>query len=269
MGSMSVVGTWRLVSSRAAELGRRRLRGPTGMPRSGFLIYGADGYMSATLMRPGRPHFASGDRLRGTPEEVRLANEGFLAYCGTYDGGRASRDHRPSRDGGGFPRTTWARTWSGASCWRTAPWRSRPSPSSGRARHGCSALSGRRRSPSARPTTPGGPAGPRDDGLVDGAADGRGESRAGCLPIGRRPCLASTSTLDPDDAAHGHAPRRGARSTDEGGMTEPAAAQAATPGGLPDGAVALPALEARRSTAAWRRSRWTSRRTAGSGPATS
>jgi lipocalin-like protein len=84
MGSISVVGTWRLVSSEgrssAGDVSRPYGDGPVGL-----LLYGADGYMSATLMRPDRPPFASGDRLRGTPEEIRLASEGFLAYCGTYD----------------------------------------------------------------------------------------------------------------------------------------------------------------------------------------
>ena len=84
MGAVSVVGTWRLVSSEgrssAGDVSRPYGDGPVGL-----LLYGADGYMSATLMRPDRPPFASGDRLRGTPEEVRLASEGFLAYCGTYD----------------------------------------------------------------------------------------------------------------------------------------------------------------------------------------
>ena len=84
MKSVSVVGTWRLVSSEgrssAGDVSRQYGDAPVGL-----LLYGADGYMSATLMRPDRPPFASGDRLRGTPEEVRLASEGFLAYCGTYD----------------------------------------------------------------------------------------------------------------------------------------------------------------------------------------
>ena len=84
MGAVSVVGTWRLVSSEgrssAGDVSRPYGDGPVGL-----LLYGADGYMSATLMRPDRPPFASGDRLRGTPEVVRLASVGFLAYCGTYD----------------------------------------------------------------------------------------------------------------------------------------------------------------------------------------
>jgi hypothetical protein len=84
VAQVSVVGTWRLVSSEgrssAGDVSRPYGDGPVGL-----LLYGADGYMSATLMRPDRPPFASGDRLRGTAEEVRLASEGFLAYCGTYD----------------------------------------------------------------------------------------------------------------------------------------------------------------------------------------
>jgi len=84
MGPISVVGTWRHETSEgrssAGDVSRPYGDGPVGL-----LLYGPDGYMSATLMRPDRPPFASGDRLRGTPEEVRLASEGFLAYCGTYD----------------------------------------------------------------------------------------------------------------------------------------------------------------------------------------
>ena len=84
MGPISVVGTWRLVSSEGRSSAGDVSR-PYGDRPVGLLLYGPDGYMSATLMRPDRPPFTSGDRLRGTPEEVRLASEGFLAYCGTYD----------------------------------------------------------------------------------------------------------------------------------------------------------------------------------------
>jgi hypothetical protein len=84
MKSVSVVGTWRLVSSEGRSSGGDVSRQYGDAP-VGLLLYGADGYMSATLMRPDRPPFASNDRLRGTPEELRLASQGFLAYCGTYD----------------------------------------------------------------------------------------------------------------------------------------------------------------------------------------
>jgi Lipocalin-like domain len=84
MGSMSVVGTWRLVSSDGRSSTGDVTR-PYGDAPVGLLIYGVDGYMSATIMRPGRPPFATGDRLRGSPEELRFASEGFLGYSGTYE----------------------------------------------------------------------------------------------------------------------------------------------------------------------------------------
>ena len=40
--------------------------------------------MSALLMHPDRPKFATGDMMQGTPEELKAAFEGFDAYCGTY-----------------------------------------------------------------------------------------------------------------------------------------------------------------------------------------
>ena len=40
--------------------------------------------MSAMLMKPDRPLFASQDLCRGTDAEVRAAFDGFIAYFGTY-----------------------------------------------------------------------------------------------------------------------------------------------------------------------------------------
>ncbi len=104
MGSVSVVGTWRLVSSEGRSSAGDVSR-PYGDAPVGLLLYGADGYMSATLMRPGRPHVRERrPASAGTPEEVRLASEGFLAYCGTYEVDAAARHHRAPRDGSGFPK---------------------------------------------------------------------------------------------------------------------------------------------------------------------
>jgi lipocalin-like protein len=79
----ALVGTWRLVSNEQ--------HGPDGTvteiwgshPR-GRLMYDAGGRMSVQLMNPARKNFASEDRLAGTPEEVRQAFEGYLAYFGSY-----------------------------------------------------------------------------------------------------------------------------------------------------------------------------------------
>jgi len=40
--------------------------------------------MYVQIMRRDRPKFASGNREKSTPEEVRAAFEGFLAYYGSY-----------------------------------------------------------------------------------------------------------------------------------------------------------------------------------------
>ena len=47
-------------------------------------MYDVKGNMSVLLMNPDRPKFASGDILKGTPDEIKAAFEGFDAYCGTY-----------------------------------------------------------------------------------------------------------------------------------------------------------------------------------------
>ena len=82
MGSVSVVGTWRLVSSEGRSSAGDVSR-PYGDAPVGFLIYGADGYMSATLMRPGRPHFASGDRRpRDSPRRCASRTRGSSPTAG-------------------------------------------------------------------------------------------------------------------------------------------------------------------------------------------
>jgi Lipocalin-like domain len=79
-----LLGTWKMISSEF-----RRADGQTTYPfgknATGRIIYDTSGNMSAQIMRPGRPAFASGDSLRGTPEEIKAAFEGLLSYFGTYD----------------------------------------------------------------------------------------------------------------------------------------------------------------------------------------
>jgi hypothetical protein len=48
-------------------------------------MYDAAGNMCGMLMQADRPAFAQGDLLRGNPEEVKSAFEGFQAYLGTYE----------------------------------------------------------------------------------------------------------------------------------------------------------------------------------------
>jgi hypothetical protein len=97
----ALIGTWRLVSFESRAGGEARY--PLGRSVQGQLIYDAAGHMSAHLMMPDRPRFASGDRARGTDAEVRVAFVGYLAYYGTYtvDHQRGTVTHHV--EGASFP----------------------------------------------------------------------------------------------------------------------------------------------------------------------
>jgi hypothetical protein len=57
---------------------------PMGRDASGLIIYTPDGYMSAQIMKPGRPPYAAGDMQGGTSEELSTAARGYVAYSGPY-----------------------------------------------------------------------------------------------------------------------------------------------------------------------------------------
>jgi hypothetical protein len=78
-----LIGSWRLLSyDKQSESGEVT---PAFGPRPhGRLMYDAAGRMSVHLADPRRAAFASNDALRGTPEEVRQAFEGYFGYFGTY-----------------------------------------------------------------------------------------------------------------------------------------------------------------------------------------
>jgi hypothetical protein len=78
-----LIDTWRLITCEAhdAEGAVRYLYGEDAI---GTLMYDAKGNMTIVITRPGRPRFASGDPLNGTPDEVKAAFEGCEAYTGTY-----------------------------------------------------------------------------------------------------------------------------------------------------------------------------------------
>lgn len=78
-----LIGTWRFISG-LGKSEQGEVIYPYGEQFCGMLIYTPGGYMSALLMDPDRPLFASGDMMNGTPEELKAAFEGFDAYCGTY-----------------------------------------------------------------------------------------------------------------------------------------------------------------------------------------
>jgi hypothetical protein len=78
------VGTWKLVSFEARQSDGQIVY-PFGRDVIGVISYDARGNMSGQLMRSDRPTFAINDFQKGTPEEIRAAFEGFLAYFGTYE----------------------------------------------------------------------------------------------------------------------------------------------------------------------------------------
>ena len=55
-----------------------------GEKPQGLIMYTSDGYMSAQLMHPDRPPFASGDWFRGSDEEFKEEALGYIAYSGPF-----------------------------------------------------------------------------------------------------------------------------------------------------------------------------------------
>ena len=76
-----LAGVWRLVSSEFTTSSGKVIY-PLGEDALGLAIFTESGYMSAQLMRQGRPAFASGDQASATPEEIQAALQGYVAYYG-------------------------------------------------------------------------------------------------------------------------------------------------------------------------------------------
>ena len=55
-----------------------------GEEPQGIIMYTPDGYMSAQLMHPGSPKFASGDWFRGSDKEIKEEALGYFAYSGPF-----------------------------------------------------------------------------------------------------------------------------------------------------------------------------------------
>jgi hypothetical protein len=79
----ALVGTWRLVSNEEHRADGS-VTAAWGSHPAGSLMYQANGRMAVQLMDTRRGKFASEDRMAGTPDEVKRAFEGYLAYFGTY-----------------------------------------------------------------------------------------------------------------------------------------------------------------------------------------
>ena len=79
-----LIGTWKLVSYVEKPVDGSAPFYPMGEEPHGIIMYTPDGYMSAQLMHPGRPRFASGDWFRGSDEEIKEEALGYIAYSGPF-----------------------------------------------------------------------------------------------------------------------------------------------------------------------------------------
>jgi hypothetical protein len=79
-----LIGTWRLVTFEY-RLANGAIVAAYGESPAGLLVYDANGLMTAQIMNPDRPRFVSGDRRKGSYEELHAAVEGYIAYFGAYE----------------------------------------------------------------------------------------------------------------------------------------------------------------------------------------
>ena len=84
-----IVGSWELIDYRTTD-DDGRVTYPLGEQALGQLIYSADGYMSAQIMRGGRSPFRTPNVHSGEPAERTEAAAGYLAYSGPYEVDEAS-----------------------------------------------------------------------------------------------------------------------------------------------------------------------------------
>jgi hypothetical protein len=79
-----LVGTWRVLAMEHytddGEVGR-----PFGDDPRGIIVYTVERYMTAVLMRPGRPPFAAGDVLAGSDAERAAAFLTANAFAGRWE----------------------------------------------------------------------------------------------------------------------------------------------------------------------------------------
>jgi hypothetical protein len=84
MAENQFLGTWRLVSLELRDAEGQAIF-PYGQDAIGYLMYTADGYMSAHIMKAHRSNFVGFDMLAATQEEQAIAAQSYIAYCGLYE----------------------------------------------------------------------------------------------------------------------------------------------------------------------------------------
>ena len=97
-----VAGTWTLVSLVNTQADGQKADVLGANPK-GKAIFSPDGHFSVTFTRDGLPKFASGNRVKGTPEENQAVVQGSIAYFGTYSTDPVERVLAQKVEGSTFP----------------------------------------------------------------------------------------------------------------------------------------------------------------------
>ena len=95
-----LIGTWTFVSS----TGKLTDGSPTwGTNPMGSLIFTENGRFSVQIMRSDRAKFASNNRMKRTPEEIKAMVEGTISYFGKYIVDEAGKTVTYKIEGASFP----------------------------------------------------------------------------------------------------------------------------------------------------------------------
>ena len=92
----ALVGVWTLAEYTDVQEGAIPVH-PFGTKPEGLLIYTREGFVSAQLMKPGRPALGLDNWRHGSAESYAQIASGYIAYCGRYavDEAQALVVHRP------------------------------------------------------------------------------------------------------------------------------------------------------------------------------
>ena len=78
-----LVGSWLIVTADNIRPDGSRFQSLGPNPK-GIMMFDANGWFSFQIAQPGRPKFASDNRLQGTAEENKATVQGSLSYYGHY-----------------------------------------------------------------------------------------------------------------------------------------------------------------------------------------
>ncbi|MGH6743027.1 MAG: lipocalin-like domain-containing protein [Bradyrhizobium sp.] len=97
-----LVGTWKPVVIENVQPDGTKVY-PYSRTPMGILIFSDTGHFSLQVLKPGVPHYASGNRSKGTDEEYRATVRGGIHFFGTYAVNEADRTFVFHIEGSSFP----------------------------------------------------------------------------------------------------------------------------------------------------------------------